>query len=197
METVNGLVERSIERFGPQPALMIKPGFRTRIWRYRDLGQQVPRIARALLDAGAARGDRVAIWAVNRPEWGLAFLAAAHAGLVGVPLDVRSTDDFATKVVEQTEPKLVFASRQTEEAARRLGLPVILIESLPDLARGAEPLPAADISAVHRLSWIDRRGPGTSPRGDVEVVFGDPIFFAAGTDHVAATARLEEAVAAL
>ena len=92
---------------------MIKPGFRTRVWRYRDIGHQVPRIARALVDAGATRGDRVAIWAVNRPEWGLGFLAAAHAGLVAVPLDVRSTDDFATKVVEQTGPKLVLASRQT------------------------------------------------------------------------------------
>jgi 1-acyl-sn-glycerol-3-phosphate acyltransferase len=50
---------------------------------------------------------------------------------------------------------------------------------------------------INRLSWADRRGPGTSPRGDVEIVFGEPIIFLEGTDHVAATARLEEAVAAL
>ena len=165
METVNGLIQRSVEGFGPRPALMIKPGFRTRIWRYRDIGHQVPRIARALQDAGATRGDRVAIWAVNRPEWGLGFLAAAHAGLVGVPLDVRSTDDFAAKVVEQTEPKLVLASRQTEEPARRLGLPVILIESLPDLARGAEPLPAADVSADDLLLVMFTSGTTGDPKG--------------------------------
>ena len=165
METVNGLIQRSVEGFGPRPALMIKPGFRTRIWRYRDIGHQVPRIARALQDAGATRGDRVAIWAVNRPEWGLGFLAAAHAGLVGVPLDVRSTDDFAAKVVEQTEPKLVLASRQTEEPARRLGLPVILIESLPDLARGAEPMPAADVSADDLLLVMFTSGTTGDPKG--------------------------------
>ena len=50
---------------------------------------------------------------------------------------------------------------------------------------------------IHRLSWLDNRGPGTSPRGDVEVVFGEPIYFPAGTDHLAATARLEAAVEAL
>ena len=165
METVNELIARSIERFGPEPALIIKPGFRTRIWRYRDLGHQVPRIARALVDAGAAPGDRIAIWAVNRPEWGLGFLAAAHAGLVSVPLDVRSTDDFATKVVEQTEPKLVLASRQTEEPARRLGLPVVLIESLPDLARGTEPLPAADVSADDLLLVMFTSGTTGDPKG--------------------------------
>jgi long-chain acyl-CoA synthetase len=165
METVNGLIRRSVERFGPRPALMIKPGFRTRIWRYRDVGHQVPRIARALQDAGATRGDRVAIWAVNRPEWGLGFLAAAHAGLVGVPLDVRSTDDFAAKVVQQTEPKLVLASRQTEEPARRLGLPVILIESLPDLARRNEPLAAADVSADDLLLVMFTSGTTGDPKG--------------------------------
>ena len=107
----------------------------------------------------------MAIWAVNRPEWGLGFLAAAHAGLVAVPLDVRSTDDFATKVVEQTGPKLVLASRQTEEPARRLGLPVILIESLPDLARGAEPLPAADVSADDLLLVMFTSGTTGDPKG--------------------------------
>ncbi|MGH2418054.1 MAG: 1-acyl-sn-glycerol-3-phosphate acyltransferase, partial [Candidatus Limnocylindria bacterium] len=50
---------------------------------------------------------------------------------------------------------------------------------------------------INRLSWIDRRGPGTSLRGDVEVVFGEPMYFASGTDAAAATDRLEEAVDAL
>ena len=50
---------------------------------------------------------------------------------------------------------------------------------------------------IHRLSWVDKRGPRTSPRGDVEVVFGEPIYFPAGTDHLEATASLEAAVEAL
>ncbi len=165
MDTITDLVGRSVKRFGPEPALIIKPGFRTRVWRYSDLGHQVPRMARVLTDAGAARGDRVLIWAVNRPEWGLGFLAVAHAGVVGVPLDVRSTDDFATKIVEQTEPKVVLASRQTEESARRLGLPVILIESLPDLARAVEPLPAAEVVPDDLLLVMFTSGTTGDPKG--------------------------------
>jgi 1-acyl-sn-glycerol-3-phosphate acyltransferase len=71
---------------------------------------------------------------------------------------------------------------------------------------GATPVVPMKVRIL-RLSWVDRRGPGTSPRGDVEIVFGEPIFFAAGTDAVvffaagtdavAATAELERAVAAL
>jgi len=50
---------------------------------------------------------------------------------------------------------------------------------------------------IERLSWVDGRGAGTSLRGDVEVVFGEPMCFAAGTDASAAPDRLEEAVGAL
>src|SRR5688572_26271239 len=124
MDTVNELIRTAVETYDRHPALLIKPAFRTRTWRYRDLGQQVPRVAAALSSRGMARGDRVVIWAVNRPEWALGFLAVAHTGAVAVPLDVRSTDDFAAKVAAQTTPTLVLASKQTEEGARRLGLPV-------------------------------------------------------------------------
>jgi long-chain acyl-CoA synthetase len=166
METVNDLVQAAVGRFDRHPALLIKPAFRTRTWRYRDLGEQVPRVARVLVDHGLSPGDRVILWAVNRPEWALGFLAAAHAGLVGVPLDVRSTDDFASKVAAQTEPKLVLASRQTEDGARRLGLPVLLIETLPDLARGvAESLPAAAVAPDDLLMIVFTSGTTGDPKG--------------------------------
>lgn len=165
MDTVTDLLAQATERFDRHPALIIKPGFRTRIWRYRDLAFEVPRVARALRDAGLAPGDRLVIWAVNRPEWAVGFLAATHAGLVSVPLDVRSTDDFAAKIARQTQPKLVLASRQTEEAARRLGVPVILIESFPDVARATEPLPPVAADPDDLLMVIFTSGTTGDPKG--------------------------------
>jgi long-chain acyl-CoA synthetase len=165
MDTVNALIAEATVKHASHPALMIKPAFRTRTWRYRDLGDQVPRVARALVDRGLTPGDRVVIWAVNRPEWALGFLAAAHAGLVGVPLDVRSTDDFAARVVAQTTPKLVLASRQTDEAARRLGVPVVLVESLPDLARATEPMPAATVGPDDLVLVMFTSGTTGDPKG--------------------------------
>jgi hypothetical protein len=56
---------------------------------------------------------------------------------------------------------------------------------------------------VTRMSRLDaRRDPAFARerlpwRGDVELVFGDPIHFAWDTDHLVATQRLEAAVAAL
>ena len=40
-------------------------------------------------------------------------------------------------------------------------------------------------------------GTKAAPRGEVEVVFGEPIWFPSDTDPAVATTRLEEALAAL
>ena len=155
METLVDLVREAGRRFDRRPALLIRPVFRTRKWRYRDLASLVPRVAGVLAGVGIEKGDRVVIWAVNRPEWGIAFLGAAHAGAVLVPLDVRTPADLAQKIVERTTPKLVLASTQTLAAASALGLPVLPIEPLPDLARSVSPLAA----------------PATAPDDLAEIVF--------------------------
>ena len=141
MNTIIDLLERAVADHARRPALIIKPGFRTRIWTYADIGHQVPRIAQVLRGAGVQPGDRVLIWAVNRPEWGIAFLGALWAEAVPVPVDVRSTDELATKIAAQTDVKLVLASIPTIKAASRLELPALTVESLVDVARDAQPLP--------------------------------------------------------
>ena len=55
MNTLNDIVEASGDRFGDKPALIIRPGFRTRVWTYRGLADLVPRVARHLSDAGIAQ----------------------------------------------------------------------------------------------------------------------------------------------
>ncbi|MDP9467746.1 MAG: long-chain fatty acid--CoA ligase, partial [Chloroflexota bacterium] len=139
--TLVDLLRESAARYRDRPALLIKPGFRTRIWSYGDLLELAPRVARVLADQGLERGDRILIWGVNRPEWAIGFLGALFAGIVLVPLDVRSQPDFVAKIAERTRAKLVLASTQTASMAADLGLPVVLIESLPDRAREAAPLP--------------------------------------------------------
>jgi long-chain acyl-CoA synthetase len=60
---------------------------------------------------------------------------------------------------------------------------------------------------IGQMSWVDAYWPGrkrpnlngtkAAPRGDVEVVFGEPIWFSSDTDPAVATTRLEEALGAL
>src|SRR3989304_2013956 len=139
--TLIDLIRDGAKRYGDRPALLIRPGFRTRIWSYRDLGDLAPRVARVLTDMGLERGDRVLIWGVNRPEGSIGFFGALFAGIVLVPLDVRSQPEFVEKIAQRTRAKLVLASTQTAPAAQALNLPVVLIGSLPARGRGGEPAP--------------------------------------------------------
>jgi long-chain acyl-CoA synthetase len=165
MENLIDLVSEGARRYDRRPALLIRPSFRTRMWRYRDLGVVVPRAARVLVDTGLVPGDRVIIWAVNRPEWAIGFFAVVHAGGVAVPLDARHTNEFAAKVSKQTGATLVLASRQTADGARFLGLPVIWVESLPDQARRAEPLPAAAVQPDDLAEIVFTSGTTGDPKG--------------------------------
>jgi long-chain acyl-CoA synthetase len=165
MDTLIDLVTDGAARFGERPALLIRPSFRTRVWRYRDVARAVPRFATVLAEAGVGPGDRVIIWAVNRPEWGLAFLGLAHLGAVSVPLDVRHTVDFGRKIVAQTGARLVVASRQTEASARELGLPIVWLETLPDLAREAPAAEPAPIDGDTLAEIVFTSGTTGEPKG--------------------------------
>jgi long-chain acyl-CoA synthetase len=163
--TLIDLLRESAASYGNRPALLIKPGFRTRIWTYRDLLDLAPRVARVLAEQGLERGDRVLIWGVNRPEWAIGFFGALFAGLVLVPLDVRSQPDFVAKIARRTGARLVLASTQTAPLAAALGLPVVLIESLPDRARDAAPLPTPQLAASDLVEVVFTSGTTGEPKG--------------------------------
>ena len=165
MNTLNEIIGASAERFGKKPALIIRPGFRTRTWSYRDLADLVPRVAGYLAGTGIARGDRVIIWGVNRPEYGIAFLATLRIGAVLVPLDVNSLADFAQKIVERTRASAAITSTQTRERARALGIPLHAMEQLPDLARGVAPLAAADLDGDDLAEIVFTSGTTGDPKG--------------------------------
>jgi len=164
-ETLIDLLRVGAARYGKRPALLMKPGFRTRIWTYQDLADLAPRVAAVFKDQGLVRGDRVLIWAVNRPEWAIAFFGALHAGIVLVPLDVRSQPDFVARIARRTRAKLVLASTQTATLAEGLGLPVVLIESLPDRARDATSLATPPIGPSDLVEVVFTSGTTGEPKG--------------------------------
>ena len=104
MNTLVELLEESARAHGPNPALLIKPTFRYRVWTYADLWQESGRVASYLQQMGVGKGDRVLLWGPNMPQWVLAFFGALRAGAIAVPLDVRSAPDFVTRILVVQHP---------------------------------------------------------------------------------------------
>ncbi|MEM7324029.1 MAG: AMP-binding protein [Actinomycetota bacterium] len=56
-------------------------------WTYRELADEVDRVARALLASGFGVGDRLGIWAPNCAEWVLVQFATAQIGVILVNIN--------------------------------------------------------------------------------------------------------------
>ena len=78
--------------------LVYDDGFRTRRYQYREVAAAARGFAGRLHEAGLRKGDAVLFWAENRPEWIAAFWGCVLAGVVVVPIDFRSSAEFARRV---------------------------------------------------------------------------------------------------
>ena len=56
-------------------------------WTFRELEAEARLIARGLIGAGVQRGDRVAVWATNVPEWIVLQFALAKIGAILVTVN--------------------------------------------------------------------------------------------------------------
>jgi fatty-acyl-CoA synthase len=88
--TVAGLLDEAAERWPDAEAIVYVAyddlGIRER-WSFQELRTRARAVARAFIADGFQAGDRVGVWATNRPEWLLTQFGAAYAGVVLVPMN--------------------------------------------------------------------------------------------------------------
>ncbi len=73
---------------------------------YRELERRSSRLAAALVDAGVARGDRVALLLPRSTEFVLAVLACVRIGAAFAPIDLASPDQRIARMLDVLAPKL-------------------------------------------------------------------------------------------
>jgi long-chain acyl-CoA synthetase len=80
---------------------------------YARLIQDCLRLAHRLCRTGIDKGDRVALFLENRPEWCLAYFGIQFAGGVAVPVDAQSVPETMVYFLSQTQAKILITSGQT------------------------------------------------------------------------------------
>jgi fatty-acyl-CoA synthase len=83
--TLCGVLDRTAERFPDREAIV----FRDRRIRFRDLHENVRKLAKSFLKAGVKKGDKVAIMMTNLPEWIYTRDGAVKVGAWWVPINTR------------------------------------------------------------------------------------------------------------
>ena len=129
-ETLADFLKVKAGLFGDRPALYFKPGFRYLSWSYRELWEGAGRVASLLQSRGIGKGDRVLLWAPNCPQWVLAYFGCVRAGVVLVPLDLRSAPEFVARVSSKTRPKLAFVSSVTPGRPEGFDVPELLLDRI-------------------------------------------------------------------
>ena len=120
--TIPGVVERAAVTYAGRPVLIADGG----TIAFDELLEAVRQGAGALIGAGVAAGDRVALWAPNTPEWAVASLAVLFAGATVVPVNTRYTAVEAGELVHRAGCRVVLA--QGELDGRSLALEASAME---------------------------------------------------------------------
>ena len=75
---------------------------------FLDLQQRANRLANAMADRGATRGDRVAVMQVNGPQNVEVYFAAAQLDAIYVPINFRAKTEELEQMLTIAQPSLMF-----------------------------------------------------------------------------------------
>ena len=84
-------------------------------WTYAEYRARVNAVAKGLIALGLNKGDHVAVWAANLPEWLLLEFAAAKAGLVLVTVNPVYRANELEYVLKQGDVKALFFMTQVRD----------------------------------------------------------------------------------
>ena len=107
-ETIGANLERTVAAYADREALVECATGRR--WTWAELDRDVDALAKGLIGAGVAQGDRVGIWGPNSAEWTLVQLAAAKVGAVLVNVNPSYRTHELAYVVNQSGMRLLVSS---------------------------------------------------------------------------------------
>ena len=107
-DTIGANLDRAVAAHPDSDALVDCPTGRR--WTYATLGDAVDTVARGLLDLGIDKGDRVAIWAPNCPEWTFVQYATAKVGAILVNINPAYRTHELGFVLKQAGVRLLIAA---------------------------------------------------------------------------------------
>ncbi len=161
METLRDLFEYVVKNYPARKELLrIRAGRGWRAFTVREFERATRETAARLAHAGVAPGERLALFAENRPEWHIVDFACHLLGAVPVPLYATLPASQVRYVVRDSQSKMVLVSgRERAHTA---------LEAVADLAGvrvlGIDPGLAEGLACLHDLKLPpSRRWPEPPP----------------------------------
>ena len=107
-QTIGANFEGTVAAHGDNEALVEFASGRR--WTYAELDRDVNALARGLIGAGIAKGDRVGVWSPNCAEWTIAQYASAKVGAILVNVNPSYRTHEFSYAVSQSGLRLLFSA---------------------------------------------------------------------------------------
>lgn len=105
---IKSILEERCQRFGAKPAII----FQERQISFAELKDTIFKLANGLKELGIGKGDRVAIYLPNWPEYIYGYLAVFTIGAIVVPLDFMLTEEEVVNFLNHSESKVLLAKEK-------------------------------------------------------------------------------------
>jgi fatty-acyl-CoA synthase len=129
-ETIGANLDRTIARFPDDDALVAR--HQDVRWSWSELGEEVDRVARALIATGLRPGDRLGIWSPNCAEWVLIQYATAKVGIVLVNINPAYRSSELAYALRQSGCRALVAARAFK-SSDYVAIVAVVRDELPDL----------------------------------------------------------------
>ena len=153
--TVGGMLERMAEMYPNHQC--VKYIEREYDMTYSEFNAEVDRVAKGLLGIGLKKGDHIAIWATNYPEWLSLLFATAKIGAVLVTVNTNYKIAELEYLLRQSDSKALFVC----DGLKDIDCEKTLYELCPELET-SEPgiLQSEKLPKLTTVVSIDNRYPG-------------------------------------
>jgi long-chain acyl-CoA synthetase len=171
---VRKILESTAELYSLKPALI----FKEHEIAFKEMREYVFRLANLLKDFGIEKGDKVAIYLPNCPEYVYSYLATFCLGAVGVPLDFMLKGEELASCLKHSEAKILIAKNKPDVSLNDLKmqthLEMILLvgEKLPGtisyddlILKAPATLPHFDINDTDPALIMYTSGTTGAPKG--------------------------------
>jgi long-chain acyl-CoA synthetase len=164
MDTIPLLFQASVERFRNSPALL-EPGEGDAMstLTYQELQEHMYSFAGYLQQQELTKGDRLLLWSASRSDWLIAYLGALLMGMVIVPLDVNTREDFLLRLAETTEARMLITTKKAYQSLKQPPLPLVDIEELPQAPLMLDKIP--EIGEQDLAELVFTSGTTGQPKG--------------------------------
>ncbi|MCB0907488.1 MAG: AMP-binding protein [Nocardioidaceae bacterium] len=130
-ETIGANLERTVAAHPEREALVEAASGRR--WTWAELNRDIDALARGLIGAGIAKGDRVGIWAPNCAEWVIVQFATAKVGAILVNVNPSYRTHEFSYAVNQSGLRMLIAATSFKTSDYRG-----MVEETREQCRGLE-----------------------------------------------------------